>query len=250
MPMHDWTLVEADLFHSFHQSWTVRLCDALNAGVLPSDHFALIEQKVPEKEPDVLALKLSVNGDSEKSNDGVAVAAAPPRVRLTRRNENELQYYARKANRVTVRHRHGEVVCVIELVSPGNKQSKDKFQDFVHKAVGFLSASVSLLIIDLFPPTKRDPHGIHKAIWDEFDEEDFGFPRGKNRTLAAYDAGPPQVAYVENIGVGDNLPEMPIFLRPEVYVSAPLEETYQAAWAGFPKALKGLLEPRPAKKKK
>src|SRR5262245_48628649 len=171
MPMHDWTLVEAGLVHDFHQSWTVRLRDALNAGVLPSDHYALIEQKVPLMEPHALTLKISDNGENiGESSGGVTVAVEPPRVRLTRRNENELQYYARKANRITVRHHSGEVICVIELVSPGNKQSKDKFHEFVQKAVAFLNQSVSLLIIDVFPPTKRDPFGVHKAIWDEFDE--------------------------------------------------------------------------------
>ena len=59
----------------------------------------------------------------------------------------------------------------------------------------------------------------------------------------SYNAGPPQVAYVETLGVGDALPEMPLFLRPEVYVPAPLEATYQTTWGVFPKALKGLLEP-------
>jgi hypothetical protein len=35
MPIHDWTRVDAGLFHDFHQSWTVALCNALNSGVLP-----------------------------------------------------------------------------------------------------------------------------------------------------------------------------------------------------------------------
>ena len=43
MPIHDWTLVEAGLFHAFRHRWLGALCDALNAGVLPEDHFALIE---------------------------------------------------------------------------------------------------------------------------------------------------------------------------------------------------------------
>jgi len=31
---------------------------------------------------------------------------------------------------------------------------------------------VHLLLIDLFPSSKRDPQGIHQAIWDQFVEED------------------------------------------------------------------------------
>jgi hypothetical protein len=34
----------------------------------------------------------------------------------------------------------------------------------------------------------------------------------------AYDAGPPQLAYVAFVGVGNALPEMPLFLQRKVYV--------------------------------
>jgi hypothetical protein len=44
MPIHDWTRVDAGLFHHFHQEWTVTLCNALNAGKLPPDYFALLAQ--------------------------------------------------------------------------------------------------------------------------------------------------------------------------------------------------------------
>ena len=57
-----------------------------------------------------------------------------------------------------------------------------------------------------------------------------------------YDAGPPRVAYVEPIAVGDVLPDMPLFLKPEFYVPAPLEATYQTTWNVFPNVLKRLLE--------
>ena len=240
MPVHDWTRVDAGLFHDFHQCWTVTLRNVLNRCVLPSDYFALVEQRIRGAVPDVLTLELK-SGDDETSQGegGLAVATAPPRTRLIRRSEASI--YADKANRITVRHRHGDVVAVIELVSPGNRSSKSGFKAFVEKSAGLIHQKVHLLVIDLFPPGKRDPQGIHKVIWDEFEEEDFELPTDKPLTLAAYDAGPPQVAYVETIGVGDSLPEMPLFLQPERYVPAPLEATYQAAWADFPKAVKGLL---------
>ena len=100
---------------------------------------------------------------------------------------------------------------------------------------------MNLLVIDLFPPGKRDPQGIHKAIWDQFEEVDLDFPPDKPLTLGSYDAGPDYMAWVEFVGVGDALPEMPLFLRPEIYVPAPLEVTYQTAWSAFPDPLKGLL---------
>ncbi len=35
MPIHDWTRVDAGLFHAFHHGWVTILSHALNAGVLP-----------------------------------------------------------------------------------------------------------------------------------------------------------------------------------------------------------------------
>jgi hypothetical protein len=48
---------------------------------------------------------------------------------------------------------------------------------------------------------------------------------------------------VESIGIGDVLPSLPIFLSETRYIPAPLERTYQEAWAVFPDLLKELVEP-------
>jgi len=241
MPIHDWTRVDAGLFHAFHQSWIVRLCDALNAGGLPQDYFALPEQSIRGPIPDVLTLRLSSDVvDREESNPGVAVAIEPPRARVVRRLEQKV--YARKAGRVAIRHRQGQIVAVIEIVSPGNKASRAELRAFVEKASDLVERGVHLLIINLFPPTKRDPQGIHKLIWDELEEEDFDLPADKPLILASYEAGPDWVAYVEPVAAGDALPDMPLFLRSGFYVPAPLESTYQATWRHFPAPLKGLLE--------
>ncbi len=226
MPIHDWTRVDAVPFHAFHHRWIDALCDALNTEGLPPDYFALPEQTIRGPIPDVLTLRLSAqSGETPTSSCAVAVAESPPRARLVRRSEAE--NYARKSDRVTVRHRHGQIVAVVEIVSPGTKGSNNELCAFVEKTSSLIQHGAHLLVIDLFPPTKRDPMGIHKAIWDEFEEEDFELPPDQPLVLAAYDAGPPRVAYVEPIAVGDVLPDMPLFLKPEFYVPAPLEATYQ-----------------------
>lgn len=128
MPIHDWSRIDAGLFHDFYQTWTIELRNALNGGVLPAGYFALAEQ-------------------------------------------------------------------------------------------------------------------IHKAIWGEIHEEPFQLPADKPLTVAAYCAGLPHTAYVEPVAVGDPLPSLPIFLDPDTYVPAPLEETYQAAWSKSPSVVKELVEP-------
>lgn len=134
------------------------------------------------------------------------------------------------------------MVAIIEVVSPGNKDSKHAVRAFTRKAAEFLIAGVHLLIVDLFPPSKRDPQGLHKLIWDRIKDEPYELPAGKPLTLASYSAGGVITAYVENVGVGDSLKDMPIFLTPDTYVSCPLESTYQASWNVFPKALRGPME--------
>jgi hypothetical protein len=241
MPIHDWTRVNAGLFHHFDQHWTVTLASGLNDGALPREYFALVEQNILGPIPDVLTLQIPPGAEMPSNGTaGLAVATAPPKTRLIRRHEADV--YAEKANRITVGHRHGRLVAVIEIISPGNKASRSELRTFVEKATELLRQNIHLLVIDLFPPSTRDPQGIHKAIWDELQEEDLELPPDKPLTLAAYDAGPPRVAYIEPVAVGDVLPAMPLFLKPEFYVTAPLEATYQETWKLFPAPLKGLLE--------
>jgi hypothetical protein len=210
-------------------------------GGLPRGYFALPEQNIHGPIPDVLTLQLAPSPDDPaEPPGGVAVASTPPRTRIIRRNE--VDTYAHKADQITVRHRHGNVVAVIEIVSPGNKGSRNEFRAFLDKTTDLIRQNIHVLLVDLFPPGPRDPQGLHKAIWDEFVEEDFTLPPDKPLLLVAYDAGPPQVAYVEPVAVGDVLPDLPLFLKPEFYVPAPLETTYQTTWQLFPAPLKGLLE--------
>jgi len=39
MPIHDWSRVDAGLFHDFHQAWTIELRKALNRGLLPPGYI-------------------------------------------------------------------------------------------------------------------------------------------------------------------------------------------------------------------
>jgi Protein of unknown function (DUF4058) len=240
MPLHDWTRVDAGLFHAFHQLWISTICTTLNEGVLPESYFALPEQAASGPVPDVLTLHLKGDDTStDSTNRQLAVAEVPPRARLVTRTEAEL--YLDKVDRIAVWHRHGEVVAVFEIVLPGNKHSKAAFRSFVEKAADFIQHGIHLLVIDLFPPTKRDPQGIHKAIWDEFEDVECELPADKPLTLASYDAGAVKTAYVNFVTVGDALPDQPLFLKPEIYALVPLEATYEETWKVFPAAVKEML---------
>jgi hypothetical protein len=235
MPIHDWTRVDAGIFHDFHHEWISEIKRALNRGLLPPDYYALAEQVAGGLGPDVLTLQRPGVGESGLGEPlgGVAVATQPPRVRFRLRAEPDL--YAARAKSVTVRHKSNHrVIAVIEIVSPGNKNTRHGLRAFVGKAVELLRGGVHLLILDLFPPGPRDPQGVHKAVWDELLDNDFTLPAGQPLTLAAYRADPWPEAFVEPAAVGAALPEMPVFLSPDYYVPLPLEATYQAAWEAVP----------------
>ena len=154
-----------------------------------------------------------------------------------------MEHYRRKQKMVTVRHiSDDEVVAIIEIVSPGNKSHKRYFRKFVEKAADFIQA-VHLLIIDVFPPGRYDPRGLHGAVWDEISGEDYRLPRRRPLTLASYESTLPVSAYVEHFAVGDKLVEMPLFLEPGGCVEAPLESTYQQAFDAVPKRWRDVLRP-------
>jgi hypothetical protein len=237
MPIHDWTRVDAGIFHAFHLQWIGDISRVLNSGLLPPSYYALPEQIVGGMGPDVLTLRgPDANGAQAPAplpEGGVAVSVTPPKVRF--RMQPESKRYAAKARAVFIRHvsRH-QVVAMVEIVSPGNKSSQSGLIAFVRKAQEALALGIHLLIVDLFPPSPRDPQGIHRAIWDEDCGDDYSFSANKPLACAAYVGGVSAEAFIEPVAVGDSLPEMPLFLTPDVYIPVPLETTYQSAWEAMP----------------
>lgn len=229
MPVHDWTRVSAGDFHHFHQNWITKLADAFNTGGLPPGYTAMAAQVTGGPVPDVVALQTR-RGTWPPS--GAVVATAPPTARQVLRYERV--NYAKRKDRVVIRFGRGRVLAIIELVSPGNKDGQHAIRSFVDKAYSILAQGVNLLVVDLFPPTPRDPVGIHKLIADELGDEPFEFLPDKPLTVASYVGGSLPQAYVDTVGVGDPLPDAPLFLTDEHYVRCPLEATYQQAWAVLP----------------
>ena len=241
MPLHDWTRVPARLFHHFHQDWSIEIARTLNRGQLPTGVSALVEQRSGPLETDVLAIEgLDTHQSPESGQAGNVATQLPPSAQIIRRSSKEL--YADRANRIVLKHHLGRIIAVIEIVSPGNKSSRAALRDFVEKTMEFLRAGVHVLVIDLFPPSARDPAGIHKLIWDEIEEEDFAFPFGKNRIMASYKTGAERIAFLEPIAVGDNLPAMPLYLSARFHIQVPLETTYQAAWDAGPTEFRRAVE--------
>ncbi|HEY1859635.1 MAG TPA: DUF4058 family protein, partial [Gemmataceae bacterium] len=225
MPVHDWTRVEAGILHAFHQQWIIAISNALNAGVLPDQYYALPEQYAAGFGPDVLTLQGSRDTEEDSNasgssgvNTGMLVAAP----KLDPTAETDMGFYRRKQTPIAIRHVSGDrVVAMIEIVSPGNKATRNAFRSFVEKAAELLDLRVHLLVVDLFPPVRHDTHGIHAAVWEEIAGKEYALPAGKPLTLVAYETALTVRAYVKHVAIAEPLPEMPLFLEPSARVSTP-----------------------------
>jgi hypothetical protein len=247
MPVHDWTRVEAGIFHDFHHSWIEEIKRSLNAGLLPPEYYALAEQHAAGFGPDVLTLEVDSGRQPDEApwsgtpGGSTTLLLSPPKVQTTA--ETDMEFYRRKQSAVVVRHVSGDrMVAVVEVVSPGNKAGRKALRSFLDKTTELLDQRIHLLIVDLQPPTSRDPGGIHGAIWEEITGQQYARPPEKPLTLVAYESALTVRAYIEPVAVGDSLIDMPLFLEPRAHVLVPLEDTYQRAFAALPRRWRAVLE--------
>ncbi|MFO0925705.1 MAG: DUF4058 family protein [Gemmataceae bacterium] len=245
MPIHDWTRVDAGIFHDFHGAWITEMRTAFNKGLLPPGYYALGEQVMGSAGPDVLTLQRPRHGSPPpEPTGGVALAVSPPKVDLRARMVRKPS--RRKAKRIVIRHvSDHRLIAVIEIVSPGNKNNRRGMADLLRKVRGLLEVGIHLLLIDLFPPSSRDPHGLPDLICKQVGNEPLPLPADRPLSVAAYTAGLAPEAFVQPLAVGELLPDMPLFLTPDVYVPVPLEATYEEAWDGVPDYWRDVISGRP-----
>lgn len=226
MPVHDWTRVDAGIFHSFHLSWVVAIKGILNTGVLPEHCYALCEQHAGQLLTDILE-------------------AIPPGQREPMDSPKDAYRGLRRS--VAIRHVKGyRLIALVEILSPTNKDSAGSIKEFAGKIESALRAGVHVLLVDLFPRGSHDPLGIHSIIWQDLEPsaDPCELPTNRPLTLAAYAAGASVEAYLEPIAVSDVLPEMPLCLCPDRYIVVPLESTYHNAYRGMPTFWRDVLEGR------
>ena len=249
MPVHEWTRVTAGTFHDFHNAWITELRNVLNSGLLPEGYYALGEQRSGDVSPDVLTLHAETappRWTSETASDDtsmIAVAEQPPKVTLALEAATDAAFYIAKRRTLVIYHTTGDrIVALIEILSPGNKHSQHTIGDFLDKVMAALRAGYHVIVIDLFPPGRCDPSGMHGVIWEYITNEPWPALPDRPLTLASYCARVPITAYVEPMSVGCTLPDMPLFLTPGHYIYVPLEETYMAAWRGVPQRWRRVIE--------
>ncbi len=221
----------------------------LNGGLLPSDYYALAEQRVREAEPDPFYL----GQHHETTNDanaklspydggGTALAEIPPKARIVG-EVDDAWLYALKRRTVTVRHETNDrIVALLEIASPGDKNGPLSVQCFADEAVAAIQSGYHLVVIDMFPPRDSDPAGLASAVWEQIGGQRLAWPADKPLSAASFRVVDRVGCYAEAFAPGEAVPEMPLFYDPDGYVTLPLEQTYAAAYEGVPRRWRRVIE--------
>jgi len=149
----------------------------------------------------------------------------------------------RRLKRLAIRHVKGyRIIAILEIVLPSNKSGKDALDECLKKAEQAINAGIHLLLLDLLPPGRHDPQGLHALISRDLSAEEYELPSPKARTFVSCDAGSNPVAYLEHPSIRDALPTLPLFLASDYSINLPLEETYQATYRAMPEIWREALE--------
>ena len=253
MPIHDWSRVNAGIFHDFHLAWIAEIRKCLNGGLLPAPYYALAEPITGDIVPDVLTLRArDEDANVEADFPGVhreegstqPVAGAPAGVVVQELDATDM--YAAMARRIVIKDgaHEDDLVAIIELVSRGNKTSRRDRDQFVDKTLSILHEGVSLVIVDLQAATSLVPGGFHELVSRAYGEEPPSRPGDRPLEAVSYEVigGHTVRSHVVPLACGDALPEMPVFLRPRWFVRLPLERTYFEALQGLPARFRRVLE--------
>src|SRR5438477_11660841 len=122
MPIHDWTHVTAGTWHSFHLGWVSEIRLVMNTELLPSDYYVQTEQLAGPFRHDVPTVQ-TPEAPEPQTNGSLAAEA-------------EMDAYVPKRRTLVIRHESDDrIVALLEILSPGNKSSRNALRTFVEKAL-------------------------------------------------------------------------------------------------------------------
>lgn len=190
-----WEEVHAGLIITIQQFLTARLRPRYRAAVERRTYLAVVSAEPFIGKPDVLI----VSPTSPSLGTGVMVAAqaATPRIGELPMPEEIVERYLEIREVETE-----EVITVIELLSPSNKQSKEGRRQYEEKRLKVLGSATHLVEIDLI----RAGEPLPVRVGGNGRQSDYRIivSRAKNRPRAD----------VYLFGVRDPIPDIPIPLRP------------------------------------
>jgi hypothetical protein len=217
-------------WESFHATWIGSIADALNANLLPQGYFAE-EQVQPSADLEIDVATFEDQASERVESGGTAIAArktwTPAAATWT------IPGVVYEGVELLVFQNDGgtRVVAAIELISPANKDRPETRRTFAAKCASYLSAGVSLIVIDVVTPRKANLHNELVAMLGQESGScqspaeiyAVGYRpllRNSNREIEIWPA---------ELAIGKSLPELPLWIAPDLAVPINLETAYQDA---------------------
>jgi len=216
-------------FNSFHHHWAAHIAEDLNK-ILPRGFRARAHAWIGIREVDVRTDK-SLTADEEKQ---LILWYQPPAPLAKTRAAFPIESQVFVEN---VRRRKQKTVGVIEIISEGNKDRPDNRNTFVAKCRSLLSHDISVIIVDILAVPFFNLHNLLLRAFKVREgqiKEDNETPLycGVYRKTFIQDE-PGLVCWGYTLKIGDELPELPLFITPEMAVPVALEKSYMETCQGL-----------------
>lgn len=222
-PLHSW--------ESFHAMWAGVLLEALNHVLPPHRYLAEMQVRIGTQiEADIAEFELAsgdgVNGDGA---GGLAVQTyAPPvaaaTIPVVFPDDIEVQVFDLRDGK--------QLVAVIELISPANKDRPETRRAFAAKCAAYLHRGIGLINVDTVTSRRANLHGELMELLGQkqaavLPPETFvyavAYHPARRHDANELDLWPVPLA------VGGKLPVLPLGLRGAFFVPVDLEATYSEA---------------------
>jgi Protein of unknown function (DUF4058) len=216
-------------WESFHTTWAAAIADSLNQDWLPQGYFAE-EQLHPAAriEIDVATFE---SGDSPNLG-GVAVAG--PRTYSPTAPTWTVPNVTIEGHELLVFSSEGgpTLVGAVELISPANKDRPESRRAFATKCASYLHQGIGLAIVDVVTSRSANLHNELIGLIDHGGE--FRLPDAAQLYAVAYrplkrgDSDQIDI-WPHTLTLGKTIPELPLWIGPELVVPINLEATYTNA---------------------
>jgi hypothetical protein len=228
MPLHDWK--DERGWDGVHLLWLAQLLDWIQPRLPPG--FRAYVGSVP-----ALTLEAANGGKPDVTVRGwrLPLSAAVPKSSAALAPDREtVATFTLDPQRAIHVDWHGQLIAVIEVVWPRNKDRRDSKERYTRRYLGYLRQGVHLMLIDLF----SQPAGFSfaDAISNYLGLDEPATPpphaisyRVGNSVPRAQEMGTQLAVWCRLLKAGEPLPELPLALDQDQLVVIDLEKTYHEA---------------------
>jgi hypothetical protein len=227
MPLHDWNQL-AD-WETVHGAWVVELHRWLKAR-LPAGFRSTLATV-----PSLVVAPVPVHPDVSvrRHPEPPEAPPTPPGDLLAMDPDEKVTLALAEADRAVHVHHGGNLVAVLELLSPANKDRPDKRRRTTDRYVGYLLNGIHLLVVDVHPRPEGFSFADDVAAVLEYATPALPPPFAVSYRVGARDPelGQDLEVWRRPLAVGQSLPTLPLPLTRELAVRVDLESTYTRAAA-------------------